>query len=245
MDVRHVMETVVSFADVDRDEVLLLPRLFKLLQEVAIRHANQFGTGTNAVTQRGESWVLNRIAVQLARYPRATETLRVETWSTGIRGFKGFRDFRVFDAAGETVISGSSLWLYISLATQAIVRVPREVAATFPVGAEAPVFPGLEDMEFAGPGPGAHAFHYQLRYSDVDVNQHVNNAAYLDLVQSALASHAGRARPTRVALKYSKSIAADATAATVTIESGPGLARFSVANGTVCATGEAQFESAA
>ncbi len=243
MDTRHVFETSVSFADVDRDEVLLLPRLFKLLQEAAIRHANQFGAGTNALTLRGETWVLNRIFVQVVRYPRATETLRVETWSTGIRGFKGYRDFRVFDRAGETIVAGSSLWLYLNVATQGIVRVPREVAAIFPVGEEPPWCPDLEALALTGPEEGAARFQYALRYSDVDVNRHLNNAAYLDLVQSALSLQAGCPRPGRIAMKFAKGIAADARSATVALDSAPPRWRFSVGDGgVVCATGEALFD---
>jgi len=36
------LNTVVSYWDVDQDEVLLLPGVFKFLQEAAIKHADLF-----------------------------------------------------------------------------------------------------------------------------------------------------------------------------------------------------------
>lgn len=201
------IEAKVTYADVDRDEAMLLPRIFKLLQEAAILHANQFDTGTRALTERGETWVLNRMAVAVRRYPRFEDTLRVETWSSGIRGCKGFREFRVLDATGGEMIAGSSLWIYVSVRTNGIVRVPREVAGGFPTR-EGDVFCGdLEKWE-AVPPKDARAMSVTLRYSDFDVNQHVNNAAYLDLVQTALVEAGGSARPAEVRVKFAKAIAA-------------------------------------
>lgn len=241
MNSKLVMNATVAYADVDRRQVMLLPRIFKLLQDAAIAHANQFGTGTQVVETREESWMLNRMSAALARYPEAGEPLRVETWSSGIKGFKGYRDFRVYDAANQPVITASSLWLYVSIRTRSIVRVPREVAETFPVGSEPAWCPDLEAQEFAEPSASAQRVPVTLRYSDIDVNQHVNNAAYFDFIQTALAASAATPHPRRVRLKYAKAIPAEATSATLRLEpAGEGI-RFAVeTDGVVHAIGDAQ-----
>lgn len=126
-----ILDAVVSYWDVDRDQRLRLPAVFKFLQEAAIKHADQFETGTKASAARGESWVLNRLAAAIHRYPQYEEPLRVETWSSGIRVFKGYRDFRVY-CRDELVVSASSLWLYVDLTAKSLVRVPADVATAFP-----------------------------------------------------------------------------------------------------------------
>jgi medium-chain acyl-[acyl-carrier-protein] hydrolase len=241
MTEKLILNTTVTYGDVDRRERMLLPRIFKLLQEAAIAHANQFGTGTHAMATRGESWVLNRIAVAIDRYPRADEELRVETWSSGIKGFKGLRDFRVYDTRQQAILSASSLWLYISVRTKLIARLPREVAEGFPVCAEGAWCPQLEKLPFESPAAGAPAVPITLRYSDFDVNEHVNNAAYLDFVQTAL-THAGRPiYPRRVRLKYAKAIPAETTRVEVRIEPLGAITRFSIeGDGAVFALGEAE-----
>jgi acyl-ACP thioesterase len=216
MTEKWILETSVAFGDVDRDNVLTLQGVFQLLQEAAIAHANQYDTGTGAMETRGESWVLNRMAVEVARYPHYGEALRLETWSSGIRGFKGYRDFRVFDSTGRGVIAGSSLWIYVNVRTKAIIRVPREVADKFPVGTEGVFCPDLESLDLAAPDPAtARACTITLRYSDIDANLHVNNTAYLDLLQSALAATGASARPQSVRIKYARGIPAETAAVEV------------------------------
>ncbi len=242
-----ILPATVSYGDVDRREVMLLPRVFKLLQEAAILHANQYGTGTGAIFSRGETWMLNRIAVEIDRYPRYEEVLRLETWSSGIRGFRGYRDFRLYDAQERCLLRGSSIWLYVSLRTKAIVRVPREVVETFPVGHDLPAFPELEEAEFAAPGAEARRIALGLRFSDFDVNEHVNNAAYFDLLQTALARAGLPVEPRTIALRYAKGIPAEVDAVEVRVErmeggDGGAAARFSVeGEGVLFAVGRVGF----
>lgn len=230
-----VLRSSVAFADVDRDNVLTLQGVFKLLQEAAIAHANQYDTGTDAMVTRGESWVLKRMAVAIDRYPTYLEPLRVETWSTGIRGSVGNRDFRVHAGDGPPIIRGSSLWLYINVRARSVIRVPAEIAARFPSGPGAPFCPELQELAFDAPDPAtASALPVSLRYSDVDANDHVNNTAYFDLLQTALARLGRPPRPRDVRIKYGRGIpggtpAADVRLAPVTPAGGP--VTFSIASG--------------
>lgn len=228
MHSKLTLNPTVAYGDVDRREVMLLGRVFKMLQDAAIAHANQFGTGTDAVAERAETWVLSRIAVEIVRYPKAGESLRVETWSTGIKGFKGYRDFRVFDAQENCVLSGSSLWLYFSLKSMSLVRVPKPIIEGFPVGSEPAWCSELEKLPFDAPDAQAIPVPITLRYSDFDVNEHVNNAAYLDLVQTALAQAGRSAYPRRVQLKFGKAILLKTAMVEARVEPQGTTGRFSI-----------------
>ncbi len=200
------LETRVSFGDVDRDNLLSLRGVFKLLQEVAIAHANLFDTGTEAMLTRGESWVLNRLIVEIRRYPAYGEPLHIETWSSGIRGFRGYRDFRIRDAQGGLIITGSSLWVFVNIRTQSIMRVPRELAERFPSVPENVFCPDLETLEIGRMPEKCTESRITLRYSDFDANHHVNNTAYPDFLQAALSLQGAPARPGHVLIRYGKAI---------------------------------------
>lgn len=234
------LEVAVSYRDVDREEVLQLPAVFRFLQEAAIAHANRHDVGTHAAAERGESWMLNRIAVAIHRYPRYEETLRIETWSSGIKGFKGYRDFRVRDAGGALVVAGSSLWLYVDVRARAIVRVPREVAERFPARPEGVFCPELESLVLPAPAAGTPAEEITVRYGDIDSNLHVNNTAYLDYLQTALARTGRPPRPREVRLKFGKGIPAGTGA--VRVRFGPPAtdgAAFSIEHAdTIAAQGD-------
>ena len=199
MSAEFILDAVVPFADVDREQVMLLSRVGKLLQEAAIQHADMYGVGARDIAERGTSWVLNRLAVEILRYPRRDEPVRVQTWSTGVRGFKGFREFRVW-AGEELVITGTSLWLWIDLRTRMLTRVPEELAALFPVGSGSlPYRPDIEKLRFAAPAEEAPTVPVSVRYSDFDANGHVNNTAFFDFLQTALVQSGRGAHPRRVA----------------------------------------------
>jgi medium-chain acyl-[acyl-carrier-protein] hydrolase len=227
MPSEFTIDTSVAYADVDREHVLLLARLFKHLQEAAIKHADLFGMGAHAITARGMSWVLNRMVVAVDRYPRYEEPLRVVTWSSGIRGFKGFRDFRVF-CRDELVARASSLWLNVDMETKSLARVPAETAAGFPVGAEAPFRPELDELRFTPPGAAAAVFPVTLRYSDIDGNNHVNNTAFFDLLQTALVARGKLVHPARIEIQFLKEIPPAAATVTVRLESREAGLAFSI-----------------
>ncbi len=217
MTEEFIQTTVVPFANVDREQVLLLRGMFELLQEAAIKHADQFAAGTQAMVARGESWVLNRMAAEIVRYPRYEEPVRVVTWSTGIRGFKGYRDFRVF-CGEELIVSASTLWLYLNLGTKSLCRVPPDIAATFPSRPGAVFCPGLEKLELPPPDAAIVGPEVSVRYSDVDGNGHVNNTAYFDYLQTALVRRGFPPRPHRLEILFLKEIPPDTDRVGVRLE---------------------------
>jgi len=228
MSEQLILNTAVAFGDVDRDQLLLLPGVFKYLQEAAIKHADQFDAGTRAIASRGESWVLNRMVAAIHRYPKYEEPVRIVSWSSGIRSFKGYRDFRLY-CGEELIVSASSLWLYISLRTKSIVRVPEALAAAFPSGSGEVFCKDIEKLRYTPPAPGiALTCPVSIRYSDIDGNGHVNNTAYLDFLQTALVRARLPSRPSRVEIQFLKEIPPDAGTVDVSLENRGATTAFSL-----------------
>src|SRR5689334_13861624 len=97
-------------------------------------------------------------------------------------------------------------------------------------------------MRFEAPGVDAVAIPLGLRYSDFDVNEHVNNAAYLDLLQTALARAGRQPRPTRVQLHFAKAIPTDVEGVVVRIAASGATTRFSI-EGEKVIFAEGDFEA--
>jgi medium-chain acyl-[acyl-carrier-protein] hydrolase len=227
-----VLNTAVPYGAVDRDELLLLPGVFKLLQEAAIKHADQFNLGTRAIVARGESWVLNRLAAAIHRYPRYEEPVRIVTWSSGIQTCKGFRDFRLY-CGDELAVSASSLWLYVNLQSRSLVRVPPAVAAQFPSRADAVFHPHLDKLKLPPPEAGAaQTSRVSVRYSDIDANGHVNNTAYFDFLQTALDRCRLAPRPSSLEIQFLREIPVDAESVDVGLETQGPVTRFGIGDGT-------------
>ena len=165
----------------------------------------------------------------------------METWSRGIAGFRGYREYRIFSGE-ECVVSCSSLWIYIDLETKTPTRLPEEIVATFPILESAPFSPELDRFGRNAPESSrAKTVAVSLRYSDIDANRHVNNASYLEFLQTALAAEGVEAapRPTEVHVKFMREILPDAGGVRVLLESVGEKTLFSIAAGeTICAQGQ-------
>jgi medium-chain acyl-[acyl-carrier-protein] hydrolase len=225
------LESAVSYWDVDRDQRLTLGGVFKLLQEAAIKHADVYGLGAKVMAAHGESWVLNRVAVAIDRYPVYEDRLKVVTWSAGIRGFRGYRELRVYRGE-ELVVTASTLWLYINLAAKTLARVPEPLAARFPTGQSPQFRADLEKRKFAPLSREAPTCAVTLRYSDFDGNAHLNNTAYVDCLQTALAKLGHPPRPREVEMQFMKEVPPTTGAVTVAVGAQEGGASFAIAGDT-------------
>jgi medium-chain acyl-[acyl-carrier-protein] hydrolase len=184
---------------------MTLGGVFKLLQEAAIKHADLFNLGTKAMAARRESWVLSRIVARIFRYPRYEESVRVVTWSAGIRAFRGSRELRVY-CGDELVVAASSLWIYLNLETKTVVRVPQELAAQFPERTEDIFRPEFERRKMKPLDAPMAQIEVSLRYSDFDGNGHLNNTVYFECVQTALMRSRCSVRPTEIDIQFLKEV---------------------------------------
>lgn len=231
----YLLDATISFWDVDRDQLLTLAGMFQILQEGAIRHADLHDLGAQAKATNGDTWFLNRISTAIHRYPRYGESVRLATWSAGIRSFKGYREFRLH-AGGELLLSASSLWLRLNHETGALVRVPPEVARAFPERPGDVFHPQIEKLRFDHPPANAVTQDISIRYSDIDVNGHVNNAAYYDYLQTALAGLGAPVHPKRIELHFVKEITPSLTRVSFTGAMADGHALFAFGSGSECFT---------
>ena len=195
----------VGYFQVDHQHRIQLGPLFQLLQEAAIHHANQYEIGTNIMEAKGESWILNRVALELSRYPKFEEEITIQTWATHLKHFKGFREFRILSAS-EVIGKASTLWLYIDMEKKTFARLAPTVEDTFPILNDEIHFDSLDKLRLPKPSKTANRSTVSLRYSDIDGNQHVNNAAYMDLLQTGLYHQNLDTHPKVIQIQFAKEI---------------------------------------
>ncbi len=227
MDEVYELQHRIGYFQVDHAHRIQLSSLFKLLQEAAIHHANQANIGTRIMDERGESWILNRVAMQLERYPRVDEMITIKTWATQMKHFKGFRDFRIW-VDDELIGQVSTLWLYVDLKTKTITRLPKHIETDFPTQPDQLYFEELDRLRLPKPGPDAKETTITLRYSDIDGNQHVNNAVYMDFLQTALHHQNLDTRPKELKIQFSKEISPEAKSVYIQLKKEEETSRFGI-----------------
>jgi acyl-ACP thioesterase len=173
-EVTRVTFDVHSF-DADAFGLLAPAALAGYLQEAAGRSADALGFGVPELNRRGITWVLARQRLELLQPIRMGESLEVETWPSGLDRLAALRDF-VLRREGVEVGRALTTWFALDLATRKPVRPDRflpeerhpELEHVLPAAAP---LPGLATAEVER--------RFQVRFADIDLNEHVTNSSYV------------------------------------------------------------------
>jgi acyl-ACP thioesterase len=173
-------EYLVSSYEVDARAQMPLPTLGKFMQETAYNHANHLEFGYAQLKEKGLFWVLARLLIVVNRYPGWGERIRVRTWPSGQEGLFGYRDFQVLDEQDHVIGGAGSGWLILDAEKRRPQRqeLLREVSRLFPTERALEQRPAkIPPLSEPETGP-----FFPVRYSDLDLYDHVNNAKYMQWI---------------------------------------------------------------
>ena len=173
-----VDEYLVHSYEIDMDSRLSIVSAINFFQESAWRNAESLGVGFNDLAEKNRFWVLSRLYVEMYRYPLWGDAIKLETWPKGMENMFAMRDFRLKTADGNDILgAGVSAWLVIDATTHRLLRVEQICDLI-------PCYPHNAVEYKLGKIVLAPVMTPQTRiiagYTDVDVNNHVNNVSYLN-----------------------------------------------------------------
>jgi len=177
---------LISSYEVDARGRASLTTIFKFMQETAYNHANHLGFGYAQLKESGLFWVLSRLLIQVHRYPRWDEKIRVRTWPSGMDRLFAFRDFSILDENDAVIGAAGSAWLMLDSEK----RRPRRPEAFDQLTENSHLFPTERSLE-RRPGKVAAVTEaeegesFPVRYSDLDLYDHVNNARYVQWISDS------------------------------------------------------------
>lgn len=174
---KYRMEYTVNSYEVDCTRRLRLSAFLRLLQEAAGRHLDGDGMTYEAMRDAGFVFLLMQERLLLTRRPAYDEKIAVETWCRRVRGAEFIRDVRFLDADG-VLAQAETAWVLVDPEKHRILRpgvFPRPFTQLPEKTDAALKKPALPDsMEEVGTKI--------VRFSDIDCNDHLNNAVYADIV---------------------------------------------------------------
>jgi acyl-ACP thioesterase len=167
--------------------------LLLLLQEAATGHAAALDISVQSLISNGLAWVLTQLRLDMDRWPHGGDSVIVETWPRAANRVIIDRRFLVMDDAGNELGRATTLWVVMDLERRRPVRLPEFIRASIE-----PLLTG-DRPEPTDPIPEVTSAelerHFEVRYSDLDMVHHVNNAAS---VQWAVETTPDELRQTRL-----------------------------------------------
>ena len=154
-------------------------------QDMGNFHAQSLGFGYNNLISSGIVWVLSRFHIKFNRLPLWKEELNMETWHKGSDRLFGFRDYSVTDNKGVEIITATSSWLIIDYKTRKLQRLDHILGNEIKGSLQKDAI-----KEPAGkivlPSQMRHCGNKIVSISDIDINQHTNNARYLEWAMDSI-----------------------------------------------------------
>lgn len=177
----YLKELCVDGASIDFARNMTRSAMLRAAQSIAQEHCEAVGYGDSYMASVERVWLLTKLKITVARYPRRAENLTIETTAYAPDRILYPRTTRFLSTQNEELARVESLWVLVDTNTFRIVRKAPE-SMNFPF---APTPEGYQ-VNFPPKRDCPHRETVRVRYSMVDVNQHLNNAVYADLIDDAL-----------------------------------------------------------
>lgn len=181
--------TVSSF-DVGASGRLEAAALMRHFQEVAAHHADELGVGFSDLMKEKVFWALTHLQIEAERWPGMEEQITVETWPRGTQKLYTTRDFLVSDGSGKVIIRATSAWIMVDYLRKRPVR-PAERLANIDFTPEKEAISSFPEP-FVCEGDQQSEAERKVAYSDLDINQHVNNTRYVEWIMDAIGFQSDR-----------------------------------------------------
>uniref|UniRef100_A0A1J3GPG4 Acyl-[acyl-carrier-protein] hydrolase n=1 Tax=Noccaea caerulescens TaxID=107243 RepID=A0A1J3GPG4_NOCCA len=232
--------------EIGADRSASIETVMNHLQETALNHVKSAGLlgdgfgSTPEMFKKNLIWVVTRMQVVVDKYPTWGDVVEVDTWvsQSGKNGMR--RDWLVRDCnTGETLTRASSVWVMMNKLTRRLSKIPEEVRAEIepyfvnsdPVLAEdSRKLTKLDDKAADYVRSGLTP-----RWSDLDVNQHVNNVKYIGwILESAPVGMMERQKLKSMTLEYRRECGRDSVLQSLTAVSGCDIGNLATAGEVEC-----------
>ncbi len=195
----------IKYSDTDEQMRLKPSVFFEYLEDIAAKNADALDFGYENIYSQNLGWFLLKYTIEIINYPQKLPFIKVETASRGANNHFAYRDFYFYDNNDILIGKAASTWALMDLKNKSMLN-PKET-----LGEKIWDFVKKEDdlkynkiMPVTTP---EHEKTFEIRYDDIDVNRHVNNAKYIIWALETLPAEFLRANTIKhIDIQYKKDI---------------------------------------
>lgn len=152
--------------------------ILDILQSIAGEHAALINIGFDEVTSKNLCYIIARNKYDMIKPIKRFTNIKVVTWPGVAAKIDLDRYYEIYDCeTNELLLKGVSKWLLMDITTRRIVRAN---AINYPTDVcEKVLYDSFDklrydDLEFDD------MYKYEVKFSDIDLNNHMNNTKYAD-----------------------------------------------------------------
>ena len=161
--------------------------IFNYMQSAGDSHSRSLGTSLSDFADKNLAWVYSRYYVKILSMPRIYRKIICETWRSGINGNFVLREFTLSGVEGEKLVEAAASLALIDTVTRKPVMIPEHIKEELAIWNHSNMnynFPPIEKI-----ADFDYIYKTKVRYEDMDINRHMNNASYAQLVCESVISN--------------------------------------------------------
>ena len=202
-ELTYEIRTRIRSVQVDRTRKIRTSELFRLLQEASIAHTEALGCTRRETLDRGVLWVIARQSLQIEALPEYDDEVVIRSWPGEMMHVFFPRFYEVL-RDGQCIVRGEAIWMMIDADSRAMVM-PEDygIALRGRPGSPELLIPAVTMPKGAEP---AYEQEAEPRFSQIDINGHMNNARYFDLIEDRMPAEQHERTPKRILANYSNEL---------------------------------------
>ena len=174
----------IRYQDVDYTLKCKLASIMNFLCDIGNSQSEEVGDTIEHLMESGCAWVFYKYDIKINKYPKYRDIITVETQSIGFKKFYAYRGYTIKNSEGEVLVEAVALFFFINIDRRRPARIPEEKYELYGEDKNNPRDVDMEDVEKVEKVTNEKQF--QIRYSDIDSNGHVNNVKYAELALEAV-----------------------------------------------------------
>lgn len=174
---KYTFDARIRFSEVDSDGYLKLENFINYFQDCSTFQSEDIGVGVEYLRERDLVWVVCSWQVEILKYPRYCDRVRVGTFAYDFKSFLGYRNFFMLDENGEMIAKANSVWVLLNTKTGRPSKTNPEQLEAY--GSDEKLEMNYLSRKIDIPDDLEYKNEFKVEEHHLDTNRHMNNGQYV------------------------------------------------------------------
>lgn len=174
----------INIYDVDTNLKCKFSSILNYLWDIVISQSDALGETDQGLVHNNCAWILLKYDINIYEYPKYKETISVDTKVLGVKKFYGYRENTISNSEGKIIGEVISIAILIDIEKRRPMKIYPDQYEIYGINGELEEDIPLDDILKLEKED--YSRDYLIRHSDIDSNNHVNNAKYIEMCVDTL-----------------------------------------------------------